>query len=291
MISMYSIMGNSQKLDGGAMFGNVPKAIWSKWIEPDHLNRIPLACRALLVQDGEKNILLETGIGAFFEPKLQERYGVVESHHVLLDSLQKINISENDIDFIILSHLHFDHAGGLLSVWQEEAPLKLLFPNAKYLVSKIAWERACEPHARDKASFIPILNQFLANSNRLVIVDNEYSHLLGNQYKFNLTHGHTPGLLHTTIQLNKEESILFASDLIPGVHWVHLPISMGYDRAPELLIDEKKIMLEYAIKKNAQIFYTHDAKIAASHIAKENDKFIAVNKINSISNIVKACKM
>jgi glyoxylase-like metal-dependent hydrolase (beta-lactamase superfamily II) len=115
-MQFWSIDGNSQKLDGGSMFGNAPKAMWSRWIAPDELNRIPLACRCLLVKDLDgRNVLFETGIGAFFEPALRERYGVVESHHVLLDSLAEAGVSHEDIDVVVLSHLHFDHAGGLLA--------------------------------------------------------------------------------------------------------------------------------------------------------------------------------
>ncbi len=119
-MQLWSINGNSQKLDGGAMFGNAPKAMWSRWIAPDELNRIPLACRCLLVKDLDgRNVLFETGIGAFFEPSLRERYGVVESHHVLLESLAAAGVSHEDIDVVVLSHLHFDHAGGLLAAWEE----------------------------------------------------------------------------------------------------------------------------------------------------------------------------
>lgn len=272
------ILGNSQKLDGGAMFGNVPKAIWNKWIAADEQNRIHLACRALLIQDENKNILLETGIGAFFSPTLKERYGVEETHHVLLASLKQAGLTDSDIDIVILSHLHFDHAGGLLSAWSDDEQPALLFPNAKYLVSKTAWDRAVHPHPRDKASFIPHLNQLLSQSGRLELIGNEHSDLPGKKYRFTMTHGHTPGLLHTIVNVADDEgSVIFASDLIPGTPWVHLPVTMGYDRAPELLIDEKKEMLELAIKTNGRLFYTHDPHIAPSRIRQEgNGKFIAV---------------
>ena len=106
-----SVLGNSQRLDGGAMFGNAPKALWTRWAQPDEENRIPLACRALLIEDGDRKILLETGIGAFFEPRLRERFGVVEGDHVLLSSLSALGLTHQDIDVVVLSHLHFDHAG------------------------------------------------------------------------------------------------------------------------------------------------------------------------------------
>ncbi len=279
--SYASVLGNSQKLDGGAMFGNVPKALWSKWITPDEFNRIPLACRGLLLHDGNKLVLMETGIGTFFNPSLRERYGVEENRHVLLDSLTKLGVTEEDIDVVILSHLHFDHVGGLLSQWSEDEPLRLLFPKARYVVSKPAWERSVKPHFRDKASFIPELNKLLVDSHRLMILDDEVNHFLGKQFKFKLTNGHTPGLLHTIVTLPNETPIIFVSDLIPATPWVHLPVTMGYDRAPEILIDEKKKMLEFAIEEDARLFYTHDSMTALSKVSKdEKGKYSAIECIS-----------
>ncbi len=114
-MKLWSIAGNSQKLDGGSMFGNAPRAMWTKWATPDALNRIPLATRGLLATPlNGKTVLFETGIGAFFEPKLRARFGVQEERHVLLDSLREAGFDHTDIDVVVLSHLHFDHAGGLL---------------------------------------------------------------------------------------------------------------------------------------------------------------------------------
>ncbi len=151
-MKLWSILGNSQRLDGGAMFGNVPRAMWEQWIAPDAQHRIPLACRALLASPlAGKTVLFETGIGAFFEPRLRERYGVVEDRHVLLDSLAAAGFTHEAVDVVVLSHLHFDHAGGLLAAWEDGQPARLLFPNAQYLVSAECWRRARQPHPRDRA--------------------------------------------------------------------------------------------------------------------------------------------
>jgi len=133
---IWSIAGNTQRLDGGAMFGNAPKPLWQRWITPDERNRIPLACRAMLIREerADRWILLETGIGAFFDPLSRDRYGVQEEQHVLLDSLQIAGVSHEDIDVVVLSHLHFDHAGGLLDVYREGEPHRLLFPGARFVV-------------------------------------------------------------------------------------------------------------------------------------------------------------
>ena len=170
-MKLWSLLGNSQKLDGGAMFGNAPKAMWQKWMTPDDGNLLSFACRALLA-DGlaGKRVLFETGIGAFFEPKMRERYGVDDPRHVLLDSLRDAGFSHQDIDVVVLSHLHFDHAGGLLSAWREGESPSLLFPNATYVVGAEHWQRARNPHPRDRASFIPELVPLLEQRDRKSVV-------------------------------------------------------------------------------------------------------------------------
>jgi glyoxylase-like metal-dependent hydrolase (beta-lactamase superfamily II) len=262
---LYSLMGNSQKLDGGAMFGNAPKALWERWVSADDRNRIDLACRTLLIEEDGRRILLEAGIGAFFEPKLRDRFGIQETHHVLLENLAKQGLSHADIDVVVLSHLHFDHAGGLLSAWQEGIEPKLLFPNATFIVGKVAFERATHPHARDKASFIPTLNQQLEDSGRLELVDGDRSPTLGDNYRFHVSDGHTPGMLLTEFDGNLGP-IVFAADLVPGRPWVHRSITMGYDRFPELLIDEKETLLNDLVSRGGRLFFHHDPSCAMARV-------------------------
>ncbi len=271
----WSIEGNSQKLDGGAMFGNAPRALWRRWIEPDDRHRIPLACRALLVEEtvdgGVRRLLFETGIGAYLEPKLRERYGVVEERHVLLDSLEAVGLSHEQIDVVVLSHLHFDHAGGLLAAHRPDAQLELLFPNARFVVSRQAWDRCLSPHPRDRASFIPGLATLLDASERLEIVEGEHepvSRVLGEDYRIHLSQGHTPGLMLVEVP-TADGPILYAGDLVPGAPWVHLPITMGYDRFPELLIDEKTRVLEDLHARGGRLFFTHDADVAMARVARD----------------------
>ena len=266
--TLTTLMGNSQRLDGGAMFGNAPKALWSRWTESDSLNRIPLACRCLLIQEPHRNILLEAGIGLFFEPKLKERFGVVEDTHRLLEELERVGLTHQDIDVVVLSHLHFDHAGGLLSSWTEKTPPTLLFPNATYVVGETAWERAADPHPRDRASYIPSLNQQLAASGRLERVSGEFSKVLGKDFRFHKSDGHSPGLLLTEIPTN-QGPMVYAADLIPGAAWVHLPITMGYDRFPEKLIDEKRSLLEDLIRREGWLIFTHDPTVACGRVSKD----------------------
>lgn len=277
MRTLTSVLGNSQKLDGGAMFGAAPRAMWSQWIAPDERNRIPLACRCLLVREDSRNVLLETGIGAFFPPRLRDRYGVVEDHHVLIESLARLGVEPGDIHAVVLSHLHFDHGGGALTAFREGEPYELVFPNATFVVGAEAWERARHPHSRDRASFVPELNDLLERSGRLEIVSGESSATLGQGYRFHVSHGHTPGLLLTEVAM-PAGPVVFVSDLIPGRPWVHLPITMGYDRYPELLINEKEALLSDLLGRNGRLFYTHDPTAAMSRIARDaQGRFSAVD--------------
>ena len=287
--TLSSVLGNSQRLDGGAMFGNAPRAVWERWIAPDERHRIPLACRAMLIEETTpertKRILFETGIGAFFPPKMRDRFGVVESRHVLLDNLSSLGLSDRDIDVVVLSHLHFDHAGGLLAEYTEAEPARLLFPNATFVVGDEAWSRANAPHARDKASFIAELHPLLAESGRLEIVKGEHSEALGDAYTLHRSNGHTPGLLLGELE-SDEGPVMFAADLIPGRPWVHLPITMGYDRFPELLIEEKKRLLESLVARHGRLFFTHDPEVAMSRVVRDaSGKFAAGESWNAPSRL------
>ena len=282
-----SISGNTQRLDGGAMFGNAPKPLWETWTEVDELNRIELATRSLLVQTNKHNLLFEVGIGAYMEPKFKSRYGVQESEHLLLNNLEKHGLTDTDITGIVLSHLHFDHCGGLLSVWGKGVEQKLLFPNAQYYVSEEAWKRANNPHRRDKASFIPTLNRQLEKSGRLVIIKQDDVLLFDElDVQFFISDGHSPGMLCSNLYWNNTR-LLFAADLIPGIAWIHLPITMGYDRYPELLINEKEELLTYAAREDAWLFFIHDPNVVAAKVTYDSSRgtFITGERITDLEKI------
>jgi glyoxylase-like metal-dependent hydrolase (beta-lactamase superfamily II) len=289
-VEISSLEGNRQKLDGGAMFGNAPRGLWQRWLVPDELSRIDLACRSLLVEFGSTKILFETGVGAYFDPTMAERYGIQDgSNHLLLDALKKRGLTDSDIDYVVLSHLHFDHAGGLFSSYQdrENGATQLLFPNAKFIVSEVALERNENPHLRDRASFITELPELLKKTNRLIVVDPESVKLpseIEHVVSFVFSDGHTPGQMHSIIS-GDQRKIFFCGDLIPGKPWIHVPITMGYDRFPELLIDEKEKYLARATEEEWLLFLTHDPETAATQCCKnEKGRYVATRSIDALNS-------
>lgn len=289
-MKLWSIEGNSQKLDGGSMFGNAPRTMWTRWAEPDNFNRIRLATRGLLATPlNGKTVLFETGIGAFFDPKMRERFGVAESGHVLLDSLREAGFEHTDIDVVVLSHLHFDHAGGLLAPWREGAAPELLFPNATFVIGRAHWQRAIAPHPRDRASFIPELPALLEASGRIEFVDGERTPALGGAVRFHYSDGHTPGMMLAEIvgpEMRDGQShggVVFCADLVPGLPWIHVPITMGYDRNAELLIDEKQAFLEDKLARNVHLFLTHDPGCALAQVGRdEKGRFVALGEVERL---------
>lgn len=277
-----SIEGNGQSLDGGSMFGNAPRALWERWYTPDSLGRVKLSCRAMLVELNGARILCETGIGNYMDDKMSERFGVEGGGHRLLKSLHEKGLSPKDIDYVVLSHLHFDHAGGLLPSYEDikNGNEELLFENAKYVVGKEAFERSLNPHFRDRASFIDGLSKKLEASGRLIVLD-EGESIPGFEgvIEFFISEGHTPGQMLTIVH-GQSASMMFCGDLVPGTPWVNLPITMGYDRFPEQLINEKQEIYKRVLSENWFLFYTHDPVVSSSRIQlNERNKYEAIEAI------------
>lgn len=265
------IEGNRQRLDGGAMFGQAPRELWQRWIAPDERNRIELACRALLIElENGETLLFDSGVGDFFSPKLRERFGLFERGHRLIRELELAGHPHDTIDHVLLSHLHFDHAGGILASYEEGVAPSLLFPKATFYVGKEHFARALKPHVRDRASFIPELPSLLQQSGRLKLLDNETTTIIDERFRMQFLQGHTPGLILFTVN-----NIACVTDLIPGIPWVHLPIHMGYDRFSELLVDEKERLLLHAIEHNSTLFFAHDPLHPFARITSQEGRFSA----------------
>ena len=281
--SVQAVHGNGQMLDGGALFGTTPKTLWSQWLEADDQNRLPLACRCLILESSHGNILIEASIGAFLPPKLQSRYGVESSDHLLLQNLEQLGYSPESIDYVILSHLHFDHAGGILSQYQEgQTGFELVFPNAQYICGDQSFERTLNPHPRDKAMFNQEIAQLLQDSGRLHLVKTQgvgsietpipAPAPLTDDLWFHMSHGHTPGMILPYFKIN-DETHCFPADLIPGNAWIHQPITMGYDRFAELVVEEKTAFLKMALEQKTKLHFYHDAHYASGDLVFDGRKY------------------
>lgn len=239
--------------------------------------RVPVPVACYLVKTTSGAILFDTGVSPRAVPGLlrNDPLARFEDADLLVHRLDALGLEPGDVDVVVLSHLHFDHAGGLLAAWREGEPPRLLFPKATYLVSAEAWQRASDPHPRDRASFIPELTPLLEASGRLELVDAEHSPALGKAVRFHFSQGHTPGLMLSEISAGKDAhgydhgGVVFCSDLIPGRPWVHLPVTMGYDRAPELLIDEKRDFLDDMLARDVHLYFTHDPECALARVTRD----------------------
>ena len=284
---LYSVEGNAQRLDGGAMFGNAPRALWERWAAADARDRIALASRCLLVREPQRWILFEAGIGASFEPQQRDRLGVVGERHELLEGLEALGLSHADIDVVVLSSLQAESAGGLLAAWRAGRAPSLLFPAATFVASEPAWARARRPHLRDQAQFIPALPDLLEASGRLERVPRGgQSAALGQAYRLHVTDGHTPGLMTAELP-GSLGPVLLAAALVPGRAWVHRSITTGFDRFPELLIDEKVALLEDLAGRGGRLFFTRDPDCAMARVTRdERGRFGSVSDTRRLSGVV-----
>jgi glyoxylase-like metal-dependent hydrolase (beta-lactamase superfamily II) len=270
--SFIVLRGNRMRLDGGTMFGNAAKALWQKWVPADENGMIDISSNCLLVKTGDYNILFETGCGAYLSPDMKRRFAMNEDAHMLMQSLAEHGLSDADISHVVLSHLHFDHAGGLLSAWAPDREPDLLFPNALFVTGEEHFKRSKSPHHRDRASFIPGLAEKLQGSGRLVLKQGGDHLAVGDlTIEFVQSQGHTLGMLVPWIQA-QNGVVVYTADLIPGLPWVNLPITMGYDRFAEKLVDEKKQMLDRAVDENALLVFPHDPAHVAARVEMNPEK-------------------
>lgn len=243
-------------LDGGAMFGVVPKTMWGKKIPSDSENRIKMAMRSLLIRSAQtgKTYLIDNGSGHKFNEKMVEIYGFDYQHSELIRSLDELTISPEEITDIIFSHLHFDHCGGTTE-WVD-GELREVFPNATYHVNKKHWETANHPNQREKASFFPENLTPIAESGRLNLTSDSEEFEPG---LFSIpVHGHTLGQQLPVIQA-EGKTIVFAADLIPTHAHIPLPWVMGYDMNPVQTLEEKESFLKNAFNEQWYLFLEHDA--------------------------------
>jgi len=265
-------------LDGGAMFGTVPRVLWEKSNPPDSQNRIRMEARALLLKSPSKNILIDAGNGGDFIAKYGEKlggkfaemYNVDETGPTLLKSLAQHGLGPDDIDFVILTHLHFDHCGGATKA--EGSSIIPAFPRARYFIQKRNLESARNPNLRERASYFSINFQPLIDANQIEVLDGPLDNLLPHISVF-VSDGHTQGqqLVKVSDGVN---TLVYCGDLIPTSSHIRLAWIMGYDLNPLQIISEKQKLLNEAAEKKWYLFFEHDPCADCAQVVSTGHDFI-----------------
>ncbi|GAB5527034.1 MAG: MBL fold metallo-hydrolase [Roseivirga sp.] len=271
------------KLDGGAMFGVVPKSLWQRTNPADEKNMCTWALRCLLIEDGDKLTLIDNGIGNKQDAKFFSHY-YLHGDHSLDGSLKSAGFSTGDITDMFLTHLHFDHCGGGVDyIGDNKDRLALHFPNAKYWSNAAHWKWATEPNAREKASFLKENIQPMQESGQLNFIDLEAGSTF-DQFDIIMADGHTDKQMLPKIQY-KEHTIVFMADLLPSVGHIPLPYVMGYDTRPLLTLQEKGAFLKEAADHGYVLFLEHDA-VNECCTVKHTEKGVRLDRTFPLSEIL-----
>jgi glyoxylase-like metal-dependent hydrolase (beta-lactamase superfamily II) len=275
---LYTIDTGDFMLDGGAMFGVVPKTLWSRGLPADEKNRIPMTMRCLLIKSNNtgKVYLVDNGAGTKFNEKMETIYQLDYQTKNLKHSLKAHGFNPDDITDIIFTHLHFDHCGGS-TFYTEDGELKLQFPNAINHVVDTHWKNAISPNAREKASFFPENINPLKASGNLHLVQEKHSYEEGLDTL--IANGHTIGQQLPKIQANGK-TLIFAADLLPTHVHVPLPWVMGYDMYPVQTLNEKEAFLREAAQKNWYLFLEHDAQEEIIQVQEKDGRFSVANTLS-----------
>lgn len=267
------------KLDGGAMFGVVPKLLWQKTNPPDGNNLCTWAMRCLLIEDGNRLILIDNGIGNKQEAKFLSHYHL-HGHSDLISSLRQHGFSEDDVTDMFLTHLHFDHCGGGLRY--KNGRIELTFKNARYWSNANHWKWATQPNVREKASFLRENILPMQESGQLNFIDIAAESPLP-QFEILYVSGHTDKMMIPKIKY-KNNTICFMADLLPSVGHIPLPYVMGYDTRPLITMEEKEKFLHEAADNHYVLFFEHDATYECCTV-KHTEKGVRLDQTFALNDI------
>ncbi len=242
------------KVDGGAMFGVVPKVLWNRAYPADEQNLIPLALRSMVIETNGRVVLVDTGFGNKQSEKFFSHFGIFGGEG-LLEGLAQLGYKSEDITDVIHTHLHYDHCGGGIAI-NEKGDYFPVFPNAKYHVSKVQWEWAINPNVREADSFLTENLLPMQQLGMLNLLEDEGELFPGIEIRF--FNGHTRGQIVLLIHLPNGKTLVYAADLFPSTAHIHLAWNMSYDVEPLVTMREKEIFLSEAIDKGYILFYQHD---------------------------------
>ena len=274
-MKLYSINAGHFKLDGGAMFGVVPKSMWKKLNAPDENNLCNWAMRCMLIEDEGKLILIDNGMGNKQDEKFFGHY-FLNGDDTLEKSLSKYGFKKEDITDVFLTHLHFDHCGG--SIEKVNDQLVPAFKNATYWSNEKHWEWAVKPNDREKASFLKENILPIKESGKLKFIETKEGIEFSKNINLRFVKGHTESMMLPQIKY-KDKTIIYMADLLPSVEHIPIPFVMAYDTRPLETLMEKKSFLEEALKNNYTLFFEHDPVIECCNLQltekgiRKNDTF------------------
>jgi len=285
-MKLYPIETGNFKLDGGAMFGVIPKSLWIKTNPTDGNNMIDIAARSLLIEDGTRLILIDTGLGNKQSDKFYSYY-YRWGNHSMDESLKKLGFHRDDITDVFMTHLHFDHCGGSIQWNKDRSGYEPAFKNALFWTNKAQWQWAMDPNLREKASFLKENLLPMEESGQLKFVDKPSDHafLENSELGFGIlfVDGHTDKQMIPHIYY-KGKTVVFMADLLPTAGHIPLPYIMGYDTRPLLTISEKTTFLDEATDNGFYLFMEHDAHNELCTL-QHTEKGIRLNKTYTFDEI------
>ncbi len=285
-MKLHAIEAGNFKLDGGAMFGVVPKVLWHKTNPADNNNQIDLAARCLLIENGNRLTLIDTGMGNKQSEKFFGFYNMWGDHE-LHQSLKNAGFHANDITDVFLTHLHFDHCGGAVSHNASKTGYETTFKNAKYWTNKRHWEWATKPNAREKASFLNENILPIAEAGQLYFINEPTETLAFSQelgFEIFYANGHTDQMMIPVITYQGKK-IAFMADLLPTAGHIPLPYVMGYDTRPLLTMPEKQAFYDFAVRENWYLFMEHDAHNPIINL-QDTEKGVRLKDVFALSDVL-----
>ena len=284
-MKLYPIETGNFKLDGGAMFGVVPKTLWQRTNAADANNMIDMAARSLLIEDGKRLILIDTGLGNKQSEKFFGYY-YQWGDHTLDRSLEKNGFHRDDITDVFMTHLHFDHCGGSIEWNKDRTGYQTAFKNATFWTNENHWQWATQPNVREKASFLKENLLPMQESGQLKFVAQRNSSWIANSelgFDILFVDGHTEKMMLPHITY-KGKTLVFAADLVPTAGHIPVPYIMGYDTRPLLTMDEKAVFLDTAVANDYLLFFEHDAHNEICTLQR-TEKGVRLDKIFTFNEI------
>lgn len=272
---IYPISDGRFRLDGGAMFGVVPKVLWEKCCPADESNRISLSLTALLIRANGENILVDTGLGAKEDEKFRRMFAV-ERTPTIFQSLKRLGLGPEDIDLVINTHLHFDHAGGN-TIREKDGSVRPAFPKARYVIQHGEFEDAARANERTRASYREDNFTPIAHINQWEFLDGDTEIVPG--VNVVVTAGHTR--YHQSVKIESEgETAFFLGDLIPTVSHLPLPYIMGYDLFPMQTLETKRWVLDRALKERWLLLFEHDPVVQAGYVSRDQEGKYSLREVS-----------